>query len=95
MDLEDVDGEKEMTKKPIVIIYKESLAQSIISDLFTFGFLLICMWASWGSTGWTFLSACLFLVFLVGTARAHVGDVKHQFYSLDEVREWLDKQETA
>lgn len=82
----------EARKKPVVIIYKESLAQSIISDAFTCGFLLLCIWSSWGSTGWTFLSACLFLVFFFGKVSIHTSDVKHQFNSLDEVQAWLDKQ---
>lgn len=79
-----------MSKKATIIIYKESLFQSIVSDLFTFGFLLLCMWASWGSTGWTFLTACLFLVFLSGN-----NNNVHRFYSADEVRKWLDDQEAA
>lgn len=81
-----------MTKKPIVIIYKESLAQSIISDLFTFVFLLLCMWASWGSTGWTFLSVFLFLVFFISNAGVHASDIKHKFNSLDDLQAWVDEQ---
>lgn len=81
-----------MTKKPIVIIYKESLAQSIISDISTFGFLLLCIWASWGSTGWAFLSACLFLVFVVAKASLFARDSRIEFHSFDDMQAWIDGQ---
>lgn len=84
-----------MKAKPKIILYRESLAQSIISDLSTFGFLLLCIWASWGSTGWTFLSASLFIMFFVSKLTLFSDKNIYRFYSLEDMREWLDTQEPA
>lgn len=83
-----------MSDKPIVIVYKESLAQSVISDLATFGFLLICIWASQGSKWWTFFTGAMFLVVVCAKLAALTkSDRVQRFYSLDEMQSWIAKQE--
>ena len=83
-----------MSTKPMIIIYKESLAQSIISDVATFGLILLCIWASQGSTFWTLVTGCMFLFFVVvRAAMLTKSDCHLRFFSLTEMREWLDKQE--
>lgn len=82
-----------MSDTPTVIIYKESLAQSLISDIATFGLILLCIWVSRGSAWWTLITGCMFLFFIVARAlEAAKSDKCLRFYSLDEMREWLDKQ---
>lgn len=82
-----------MTDKPTVIIYKESLAQSLISDVATFGLILLCVWVSRDSAWWTFATGCMFLFFIVAKTTAITkSDRFLRFYSLEEVRKWLDKQ---
>lgn len=81
-------------EKPKVIIYKESLAQSLTSDLATFGLILLCIYASQGSAWWTFVTGCIFLLFVVVRAAALTkSDNVIRFASLSEMRQWLDKQE--
>lgn len=84
-----------MSTTPKVIIYKESLAQSIISDIATFGLILLCIWASQGSTFWTFVTGCIFLFFCVVKAAVFTKSDRHlRFCSLTEMREWLEKEES-
>lgn len=83
-----------MANKPAVIIYKESLPRSIISDLSTFGFLILCVYVSKDSAGWTFITGAMFLFFICVKLIAFSGsDSTLRFYSLDEMQAWLDKQE--
>lgn len=84
------------TEKPKIIIYKESLAQSIISDLATFGLILLCIWVSQGSAWWTLVTGCMFLFFVVIRALAATKSENClRFYSLDDMQEWLNKQRQA
>lgn len=81
---------------PTVIVYKESLAQSLIADLATFGLILLCIWVSRGSAWWTFFTGCMCLFFIVARAlEATKSDKCLRFYSLDEMREWLEKREAT
>lgn len=83
-----------MTTKRTIIIYKESLAQSIISDLATFGLILLCAWVSRDSAWWTFVTGCVFLVFIVAKAAAMTkSDRCIRLYSLEEMQAWIDKEE--
>jgi uncharacterized protein YfaT (DUF1175 family) len=83
-----------VTTKPTIIIYKESLAQSIISDMATFGLILLSIWASQGSTFWTFFTGVMCLCFVVFKAGSITkSDNVLRFYSLDEMRQWIDDQE--
>lgn len=83
-----------MSDKPTVIIYKESLAQSLISDFATFGLILLCVWVSRDSAWWTFFTGCMCLFFIVARAlEATKSDRCIRFYSLGDMRRWIDKQE--
>lgn len=82
-----------MTNKPVAIVYKESLAQSIISDLATFGLLLLCAYVSKGSAWWTLVTGVLFIgYFVMQLQRFTNSDSTIRFYSLDDMQAWLDKQ---
>lgn len=84
-----------MTDKPIIIIYKESLAQSVISDIVTFGFILICVWSSWasGSRWWTFFTATVMLFFIVVQLQKFTAsDNRLRFYSIEQVEKWVVEQ---
>lgn len=83
-------------QKPTVIVFKESLAQSVISDFATFGMILLCVWVSRDSAWWTLVTGCIFLFFVVARAlETTKGERCLRFYSLDELREWVDKQENT
>jgi len=85
---------KHTPDKALVIIYKESLAQSLISDMATFGLLLLCSWASRDSAWWTLVTGCMFLFFLVMRAiQATKSENVLRFYSLDDMQEWLESQQ--
>lgn len=84
---------KHTPDKPVVIIYKESLAQSIISDLATFGLLLLCIWVSRDSAWWTLVTGCMFLFNVIMQAIAFTKSSNIlRFYSLDDMQEWINKQ---
>lgn len=84
------------SEKPTYLLLdrRETLGQSIVSDLITFGFLLLCIWASQGSTWWTFFTGVLFLLFGVGKIAAAIGDRRHKFKSAEELRNWADSEMT-
>lgn len=82
-----------MNRKPTIIIYRESLAQSIIADVATFGLLLLSIWVSRGSTWWTFATGVMFLFFVIGRAIAFTkSDRCLRFYDLVDVQRWLDRE---
>jgi len=84
------------SKEPIIITYKETLAQSLISDAATFGLLLLSVYVSQGSNFWTFVTGCLFLLFVIGTAASLFrSDRRLDFHSLDDMQAWLDEQKQA
>jgi len=79
--------------KPTHIVFKESLAQSLLSDFATFAFLLLCVYVSRDSNTWTFISGVLFLVFLVAKASWLMGsDRVIHLYSLDELEAYVRKE---
>jgi len=81
-----------MTTKTIII--KESMTKSIVSDCFTFGALLLCIWAGWkiGSIFWQFILGTMWLAFLI--AKVFMCDASNykKFRSYEEAYEWLGKQ---
>lgn len=79
-------------KKRTIILFKESLLQSVVSDCVTFGFALLLLWASWGSTGWTFISGCVFLVFLSAKATMFTDERVKRFSSIDDLQDWINNQ---
>lgn len=79
-----------MKDKPIVIFYKESLAQSIISDLGTFGLLGLCIWVSQGSTWWTLVTGIIFITYICGLL-ANTIQKGRRIYSTAELRKLADQ----
>lgn len=78
--------------KYILLDKRESLAESGISDAATFGFLLICIWASQGSTWWTFCTALMFLFWPIATCGRGLDKRRTKFKSLDDMQAWIDKE---
>lgn len=76
-----------------IVMFRESLAQSVASDLVTFGFLLLCIYVSHGSKLWTLVTGCMFIVFAVSKIGTVFSKERPTFYSYDEMRKWIDKQE--
>jgi hypothetical protein len=52
--------------KMMVFEKRETMLESIASDVVTFGFLLLCMWFSYSMGGgwWTFFTCSMFLISL-------------------------------
>lgn len=74
---------------------KETPAGSIVSDLFTFAMLTLCIWFSWHMGGgiWTFVCLCLFLLSLsakwqLGPGHKQSGWVKLR--NKQEAIEWAN-----
>jgi hypothetical protein len=89
----DVEPKSTPPGNPVVIVYKESLAESMISDLATFGMILLCAWVSLGSAWWTFVTGCIFLFFIISKAIAFTKSSSTlRFYSMDELQDWISKQ---
>lgn len=80
-------------KKPKIIVLQASLLHSIVSDFFTFAFLLLCIWVSKESTAWTFLSVSIFLLFAYIKITMSTNERTYKFYSYNSLRKWIDKQE--
>jgi len=82
--------ENNMEKEYIII--KESLLKSIAKDCVTFGFLLLCIYVSVGSTWWTFLTGCLFLLFFAAKITL-ASENARRFKSKQAAIEYLSKEE--
>lgn len=72
-----------------VLDRRESLAQSVISDIVTFAFLVLCIWFSWHMGGgfWTFFTVCMFLLFI--SAKSTVSSLQ-KFRTKRELLEWAN-----
>ena len=79
--------------KPTHIVFKESLAQSLLSDFATFAFMLLCVYVSRDSNTWTFISGVMFLVFMVANIKWLIGsDRVIHLYSMDELEAYVRKE---
>ena len=78
--------------KYVLLDKRESLGESLVSDGWTFGLLLLCIWASQGSKWWTFLTALMFLAFLLVKAAAVVTTRQHKFKDLGELEAWAAQE---
>lgn len=79
-----------MEKQEYKILRAEYGVKGFLSDLATFTFLVFCIWISQDSTWWTFLTGCLFLIFLFGKTAYFFKTNSNTFYSPDEVIEWAE-----
>jgi hypothetical protein len=78
--------------KYVLLDKRQTVGESLVSDGWTFGLLLLCIWASQGSKWWTFCTALMFLAFMLVKAAGIVGDRQHKFKSLDELEAWTAKE---
>ena len=69
----------------------ESTVDSIFRDLVTFSFLIFCIYISQGSTWWTFLTGCMFLLFILARINIMFTDKYQQFKTKKELLEWVNK----
>ena len=69
----------------------ESTVDSIFRDLVTFSFLIFCIYISQGSTWWTFLTGCMFLLFTLARMNSMFTDKYQQFKTKKELLEWVNK----
>jgi hypothetical protein len=53
-----------MKEQKVYIIYHEKLWQSVLSDMFTFGTLSLCIWFSAGDKFWSFVCVVMFLFWI-------------------------------
>lgn len=78
--------------KYVLLDKRQTVGESLVSDGWTFGLMLLCIWASQGSKWWTFLSALMFLVFTLGKLTALVNSRQHKFKSIEELEAWAAKE---
>lgn len=76
----------------IVLDKRETLAESIVRDVWTFGLLLLCIWASHGSKWWTFATAIMFMIFTLGKITYLVNTRQHKFKSAAELEAWAARE---
>jgi hypothetical protein len=79
--------------KRTFIVLHESLSQSVLSDVFTFGMLFIGVHISQRSMTWLVISVGMFLIVLLG--KFMQSDRALEFESRDKLAEWLSKQYEA
>jgi len=77
------------TKTTVYIKPKESIVQSVVRDLFTFGFLAFCIYISADSTWWTFLTGGMFIFGLWSRTASIIGDNARTFDSNDQAINYL------
>jgi len=82
-------------KKIECIVIEKSLVHGFLSDLTTFGFLLLCIWASWKSDNlfWQFsLGTMGFFWVVIRIKNALNSERVKRFYSLNEAYLWLSEK---
>jgi len=82
-------------KEVKLILIKENLIHSFLKDLTTFGFLLLCIWASWKSDNlfWQFmLGAMGFFWVIIRIKAALNSEHVKKFYSFNEAHIWLSEK---
>lgn len=82
-------------KEPITINLYDMRGKGWKSWLFFaqhLAFLAFCIWLSQGSTWWTFVTGCLFLLVFFSRVASLVKSSEMNFHSLDELQVWLDRQ---
>jgi len=81
---------KYIEHKVHLIDERESLLESIVSDMVTFGSLLLCIWISMlvDSTVWMVLTVTLFVAFSLTRIVAGAQSRSHKFHSFEELEAW-------
>lgn len=80
-----------MKNKEIVIL-KEKWWESIISDIFSAGLLMLAIYVSKGDVLWTVITVSLYFFFLVTATQRHTNKFILRFNSKEELQEWLNKE---
>lgn len=79
------------SKVTLQIKPKEGLLLSVARDLVTFSFLLLCIYISYGSNWWTFVTGVMFLAFGGGKLLAACGKHSTTFEKPDDAIKYLEK----
>jgi len=82
--------EKTVTK---YIVFRESLVQSLVADLATFGMLTFSIWFSQGSKLWTLVCFIMFFSFVVGRVKNKLK-TNPSFRTAEKLKEWVDSEVT-
>jgi len=76
-------------KKIVFFMFRESLLQSILSDLISFGLLIFCIWFSHGSKFWTFVCFMMFLTNMTSSVLKRKGKI---FDNKESLRKWASEE---
>lgn len=84
-------------KEPITINLYDNRGKrwvSWLARMALYAFLALCIWLSNGSTWWTLVTGVLFILTILGMAHrvANPKGGKTEFFGLDELQAWLDRQ---
>ena len=78
--------------KYVLLDKRQTIGESLVSDGWTFGLLLLCIWASHGFKWWTFFTSLMFLAFMWAKAAAVVGKRKHEFKEIEDLHAWVEQE---
>lgn len=78
-------------KKPIFILVKENLWQSICSDMFTFGSMASTVWFNQNFCGGSYFLNALILAVLLTIMFSRAGSKTKKFYSVKDAICFLQK----
>lgn len=79
--------------KFVVFHAKETIAGSIVKDLWTFSMMALCIYISQGNAWWTFVSGIFFILFITGKIARLFGE-SNRFVTADALYEWAKENET-
>lgn len=69
---------------------RQTMAERIISNAFTFGMLILCAYVSQGSTWWTFCTGLFFITFIFFRMAAIFQERNNKFLSKAELVKWAN-----
>ena len=69
---------------------RQTLAESVMSNVITFTVIAFCAWVSQGSTWWTFLTGILFLFWFFTRCAAVYKENMNEFKTKAELLEWAN-----
>jgi len=65
-----------MKEEQKIVLFRETLSQSIFSDFISLVVLSFCVYISKDSTWWTFVTGFMFIVFMIGKIGVVTGNFK-------------------
>jgi len=78
-----------MKKSPQYVYFRESLIQSILADIFSYGILLFSFWVNAEYIGSKLLAAALLLFFLMFVFAKAINKAQ-KFYSKEDLQEYVN-----